>query len=278
MDNGQIHVINLQGQKEPFSKEKVYQSAKRAGATESTADEIAGIIANEVTDGMHTAKIYDRVKELLSEEEPQTSIKFSLKEAMRKLGPTGFPFEKFTGNILDKAGYDVQINQLLSGACIKEYEIDFLAQKNQKKYIGECKYHSDRGKKVDLQEALYNFARFQDIIDGGNPYQESSQSFFVTNAKFSSMAIKYSRCKEVKLLGWRYPQGKGLETIVEKYDLYPITILPSVDEKTKKAFAEAKMMLARDLLAQDKEKLFSKLRLPQNKIQKLTKEAKTLLE
>jgi hypothetical protein len=278
MPKNNIQVINLQGEKEPFSKEKVFQSAKRAGASESLAEEIAGIIADEVTNNTHTSKIYDRVKELLSKKEPQTSIKFSLKEAMRKLGPTGFPFEKFTANILEKAGYEVQINQFLSGACVDKYETDFLAQKGQKKYIGECKYHTDRGEKVDLQDALYNFARFEDIIDGDNPYQESSQSFFITNAKFSSMAIKYSRCKDVKLLGWRYPQGEGLETIVEKYDLYPITILPSVDQKVKKSFDEAKIMLAKDLSSQSEEELLRELSIPKNKLKKLIKEAKTLLK
>lgn len=276
--SNKIQVINLRGQKEPFSAKKVKESAQRAGATTETAEKIADTIKKEVTDGMHTSAIYDRIKEMLSEKEPQSAIKFSLKSAMRKLGPTGFPFEKFTANILEKAGYNVQINQFLSGACIDKYETDFLAQKGQKKYIGECKYHTDRGEKVDLQDALYNFARFQDIIDGENPYKQSSQSFFVTNAKFSSMAIKYSRCKNVKLLGWRYPQGEGLETIVEKYDFYPITILPSVDGKSKKAFDQAKLMLAKDLLKEDGKTLEQQLQIPQNKLTELIEEAKVLLE
>lgn len=277
MPDSNIQVINLQDKKEPFSQRKVKESAQRAGATAQTAEEIANTIADEVTDGMHTSEIYNRIKTILSEKEPQSAIKYSLKKAMRKLGPTGFPFEKFTAAILEKAGYDVKINKFLPGSCLDEYEIDFVARKEGTTYIGECKYHSDPGQKLDLQTALYNWARFEDILKGGKVDHSRLQSFLVTNSKFSNNASGYSKCKNVKLLGWRYPHTQGLEKVIEENNLYPVTILPSLKGKTKSKFSQAHIMLAKDLLEKDKNQLLKKLDIPENKLDNLIKEADTLL-
>jgi len=267
-----IKVINLRGIKEPFSFKKVYRSARNAGASREMAFEIARQIEKEVYDGISTAEIFKRVFELLAEKSPQAAIKFNLKKAMEKLGPTGFPFEKFVARIFEAEGFTVTTNQIVSGRCVS-YEIDFLAKKENLVYIGECKFRQDPGGRVELKDALANYARFLDIQKG--MFFDSKmecQSILVTNAKFTSDATKYSECVGVKLLGWKYPKERGLERMIEKNKLYPITILPSVSSKVAKDLIFVGIVLVKDIF----EKKFEKIKIP-NK-EKVLKEGKILLE
>ncbi|MCK4781427.1 restriction endonuclease [Candidatus Parcubacteria bacterium] len=277
------YVINLSGEKEQFSFQKVYRSAKRAGASAQLAQKIAEIIEKQAYPGIKTSEIFKKVKQLLGQESPKAALKFNLKKAMQKLGPTGFIFEKFVGEIFEKLGYKVKINQFLPGGCIRDYEIDFIAQKNKLLYVGECKYRNLPGERVGSKDALANFARFSDILNG--PYFKSNQyknfkikTIMVANTKFTKRAIDYSACVGAELLGWRYPKNKGLEYLIESQKLYPITILPSLNNYLADYLVSKKIMLAQDVLKINAENLASKLKIPKNKIQRLIQEAKTLLK
>jgi len=270
-----IYIINSKGEKELFSFEKVYQSSKRAGASNALAKEIASDIEKNIYSGIKTSKIYSQIKRLLKQS-PVLSMRFSLKQAMRKLGPGGFDFEKYIAEVFEKNGYKVKINQIISGKCISGYEIDFLAEKDKLFHIGECKYHTSAGARVDLRVALYNYARFLDISN--NSKFKNSKTIIVTNTKFTSEAISYCECYGVNLLGWRYPRNKGLEYLIEKHKLYPVTILPSFKAHYKNVFAENRMMMALDLLKFSPGQIVKKLGLSSGEIKRLIQEASILLE
>jgi hypothetical protein len=268
----EIFVINLKGEKEPFSFQKVYQSARNVGASKELALKIAKEIEKEVFDGILTSQIFERVFELLLKESPQSAIKFNLKSAMEKLGPTGFPFEKFVAKIFEFEGFEVKTNQIISGFCVN-YEIDFLAKKEDVIYIGECKFRHEPGGRVDLKSALVNYARFLDIEKGRFFNSKMKyKSILVTNVKFTSEAIKYSECFGVELLGWKYPKGRGLEFLIEKNKLYPVTILPSITGQIAKELISQGIVLVKDVL----EKQFEDIKVP--KKDRIFKEAKILLE
>lgn len=267
-----IYIINLRGEKEPFSFQKVYQSARNVGASKELALKIASQIEKEIFPGISSSEIFDRIFELLLENSPHSAIRFNLKKAIEKLGPTGFPFEKFVGKIFEKEGFKVKLNQTIPGFCT-QYEIDFLAQKGNSIYIAECKFRQEPGGRVDLQSALANHARFLDIQKGKFLNSKMNyKSIIVTNAKFTSEAIKYSECVGVELLGWKYPKGRGLEFLIEKNRFYPITILPSVSQGLAKVLIEQKVVLVSDIFGKEFENL--KIR---NK-EKILKEAKILLK
>ncbi len=278
-----FYIIDSFGEKEPFSFRKVYQSALRSGASKKLALKIAQEIEKKIYPGIKTSEIFKNVKKLLQKEKPYSALRYNLKRAMRKLGPTGFPFEKFIAEVLKNNDFKVKINQYLYGACPVKYEIDFLAQKEKTIYIGECKYHSKGGEKVDLQIALSNYARFLDLKKSSIFKKLESKNFqikamLVTNAKFTSQAIKYAHCTKTELLGWRYPKNKGLEYLIESKNLYPITILNSFKGSLKNIFARARMMLVKDLLKEDEKSLSKKLNLPEKTINSLIKEAKILFK
>ena len=278
-----MYVINSRGEKEPFSSQKAYRSAKRVGASTVLAGEIAEIIKKEAFPGIKTSDIFKRIKKLLSKKAPKSAIRFSLKEGMRKLGPTGFPFEKYVGGILKKRGFEVKINQYLPGFCIRSYEIDFLAQKDNLIYVGECKYRNFSGERVHSGNALANYARFLDILKGpcfkAKKYQNFKlKTMLITNTKFTSRTRDYSRCMGVELLGWRYPQNRGLEFLIEKEKLYPITILPSLKGYLKDIFVSERIMLAQNVLEINPQRFSKKFKVPIKYLESLIREAEILLK
>ena len=277
-----IYVINLLGEKEPLSLKKVYRSAMKAGATKDLALRAMDIIDKEAQPGMSTTQIYDRIRSFLRQEMPAAAIKFSLKGSLRKLGPTGFPFEKYIAAILSQKGYWVQTSQIISGYCVN-YEIDFLAKKDKTLFIGECKYHNILGPRTDLKVVLANQARFLDLKQGNffkkKEFAELNlKSLLVTNTKFTDQAIAYSNCVGNLLLGWGYPAGENLQFFIEKDKLYPITILPSLKEFAFNIFAAKRMMLAKDLLKINPDKFAQQNRVPLAHLLDLIREAKSLLD
>ena len=277
-----LTVIKVNGDKEPFSFQKVFRSAIRAGAPRQLAGEIAFKIQKEAYPGVTTSDIFRKVKKLLKQQSRRSALRFDLKKSIRELGPTGFPFEKYVGEIFNNLGFNVKINQFISGKCVSDYEVDFIAEKENLIYIGECKYRNVFKERVDLKDALANYARFSDILSGSYfKYKKGRnikfKTMLVSNGKFTNKAINYSRCMGVDLLGWRFPGNKGLENIVESQKLYPITILPSLRGYIKKTLVGNRLMLVRDILDVDPVKFANKMRLKTKDLISLIKEAKLLI-
>lgn len=279
---GTIYVINSQGQREPFSFKKIYISAQRVGAPKPLAKSIAQQIQKEAYPGITTREIYQKIRQLLLAEKPIFGMRYSLKEAIRKMGPSGFPFEKYIGAIFKTLGFNVLLHQFINGKCIESYEIDFLAKKERQLILGECKYHSLAGNRVDLKVALATYARFLDIKNGDFFKKGASRNLklrpmLVTNTKFTSQVIQYANCYKIDLLGWRYPELRGLEYLIESEKLYPVTILPSINERILNLLANYHLMLVKDIIGKDTEKKLKKIGLKNNEIETLQKEAHLLL-
>jgi len=272
-----IFVINALGEKEPFSLNKVYRSALRAGASKRLAQLITEKIEKEVYDGISTQKIYEKIKNFLFETEFKTGVRYSLKEAIRKLGPAGFYFEKYIGEIFKKLGFKVLLNQLVNGKYVNNYEIDFLAEKDRQLVIAECKFHHLINSRVDLKVALIVYARFLDIKKGDFFKRLKIRPMIITNTKFTSQVIKYAQGYHIDLLGWHYPENRGLEYLIESEKMYPVTILPSANSLILSFLAKGEIMLASDLLEAKREKL-KNLGLKEKEIDLLKTEALELLK
>ena len=279
-----MYVINSRGEQEPFSLQKVERSARRVGANLKLAKEIAQQIERKIYNGIPTFEIFKEVKDLLGQAQPVFGLKFNLKQAMRDLGPDGFAFEKYAGAIFREANYAVKLNQFISGKCLRDYEIDFTAEKNGILKIGECKYHSQRTDlAVDQEVALANYARFEDISRGKFALAKIGQgkkisSILITNTKFSTRAIQYSECSGVELWGWKYPVNKGLEVFIDQNKLYPITILPSFKKQWADIFNQRNIILAADVLRLNLERLSREASIGMGVLQKMAAEAKMLFE
>jgi len=277
-----MFVVNSKGEKEPFSAQKVERSARRAGASLKVSQDIARQIERQSFPGITTGEIFQKVKKFLEINNPAFGIKFSLKQAMKDLGPTGFQFEKYAAAILKRMGYKVKLNQFISGKCLAKYEIDFTAEKEKTLRIGECKYHSQAGMAVDQEVALANYARFLDIKNSRFCQQREAggwrvSGILITNTRFSTRAIKYSRCAGIELWGWKHPSHNGLEVFIDQEKLYPITILPSFKRHWAEVFNQNDIILVHDLLEKDLGKLSEQCHILLPELQKVVEEAQLLL-
>ncbi|MBU3964249.1 hypothetical protein KJ562_00730 [Patescibacteria group bacterium] len=272
-------VVNLKGEKEPFSLAKVFRSAQQSGASKDLAQKIAIEIERNIYSGIKTSEIFKQVNQLLKKEDKQSSLRFSLREAMRKLGPSGFPFEKYIDDIFSAHGYEVSLNRKIKGKFAM-HEIDFLARNEKVLYVGECKYRISPGERIDLAILLAFYAKFLDLKNSNYfnlPKSIALLPIMVTNAKFSSQAVRYANGVGIELLGWKHPLNKGLEYMIEAEQLYPITILPSFKGYLMESCSRAKIMLARDVLAESPEQIARIIGIEKNRILPLVNDAKTLL-
>src|SRR5690606_23945604 len=105
-------------------------------------------------DGIPTGKIYRLAFELLKKESLKAAGRYSLKNAIMEMGPTGFPFEKFAGKLFETMGYEVQTGIILQGQCVT-HEVDVIARKSGEMLMIECKFHSDDFTKSSVQVPLY---------------------------------------------------------------------------------------------------------------------------
>lgn len=271
-----IFVINNLGEKEPFSEKKVFRSALRAGASKELAQEIVKEIKKEIYNGIPTSEIYHKIRELLFQKEIKVGLRYGLKEAIRRLGPAGFYFEKYIGEIFKKLGFEVKLNQIVKGKYVNNYEIDFLATKDQQLVLAECKFHQLKNARVDLKVMLIVYSRFIDIKKGGYFKKYKIRPMVITNTKFTSQAIKFAEGYKINLLGWHYPYYRGLEYLIESEKMYPVTILRSADNFVLSCLCKKNIMLASDLLEIRKEDL-KRLGLKEEIISLLKEEASLLM-
>ncbi len=273
-----LKVENLEGELEPFSSQKVYQSARNAGASKELAKNITKKIEKQVYNNIKTEKIFKEIKKILKKEDLPTYLRFDLKKAIKRLGPTGFPFEKYIKSIFENRGFKAKINLYLKGKCCT-YEIDLLAEKGKTLYVGECKYRNLFESSVNINFVLINYARFLDIKKNISSKKFSRiKSILITNGKLTKKAIRYSECVNEELLGWKYPKNKGLEKIIENNKLYPITILPSLSQEMINFFVLEKKMLVKDILKLNLNNFSKKTKIPITKLERIKKEAEILLK
>ncbi len=220
-----IVVQKRNGEFEEYNENKLRHSLQRSG----TEDEVVEILLKKVRtilhNGISTKEIFDFVfKELKKDKEP-SQFKYNLKNALITLKINGgYTFEKFVGKLLGVQGYEVKLNQIVKGELIT-HEIDVTAKKGKEILMIEAKHHDKPWLGESIQTALYVYARFLDLK------KSYTKSMLVTNTKFSPQVIEYSNGVGIQLLGWNFPKTNSLKELVEKFKLYPITVLNIKKEK-----------------------------------------------
>lgn len=251
--NNTIFVQKASGDKEPFAKEKLERSLHNAGASDAIIHNIVADIMDWIITGVTTKKIYSRAFTLLRREKTSAANRYKLKQAIMQLGPTGYPFESYIGQLFERQGYNIRVGVVVDGYSIT-HEMDVVATNNKNQNLVECKYHS-QGKHVNIQVPLYVHSRVNDIIRKRKELPEytdfSFSTWIITNTRFSDEAIKYGQCYNLHLLAWDYPTGKGLKDIIEELKLYPITILTHLTRKHKQTLLNQGVVTCKQLLTGD---------------------------
>ncbi|PKQ63066.1 AT hook motif [Labilibaculum filiforme] len=273
--NKLILVRKASGDEEAFEIEKLERSLQNAGASTFAIDKILKNIEAWIFTGVSTKQIYSRAFSILRREKNTSAMRYRLKKAIMELGPTGYPFEQFIGQLFKKQGFEIEVGVVVDGVCVT-HEMDVIATHNKVQHLVECKYHKDQGKHVSVQVPLYVRSRVNDIIEKRKDMPEykglSFTGWVVTNTRFSEDSIQYGTSSGLNLLAWDYPRKNGLKECIEEFRLYPVTILDTLTKIQKKELMDQSILTCLQL--KENEHLLDAFALSENKMKKLRTELK----
>ncbi len=245
-----VRVRKSSGRLENFNRDKLRSSLLRAGADGPTADGIIEEVLDRVEPETSSGEIYRLAHRRLGRRSTACGMRYTLKRALFRLGPTGYPFEHFVGLLFRHHGWKTETGVTVRGRCAS-HEIDVLASRDSEVAVMECKYHNSKGTTTDVKTALYVNSRVRDLrpsFTGGRPGIRYS-GWLVTNTRCTSDALEYARCAGIKVLSWKYPEGRGLEEMIEGRRLYPVTVLYGMEGGLVEKLVGERILLLKDLTA-----------------------------
>jgi hypothetical protein len=272
-----IRVRKRNGGTEDFRIDKFRSSLLRSGADPGMVQIVLDEVMEKVGPRTTTQEIYRLAHARLKRKDDACGMRYTLKRALFRLGPTGYPFEKYIADVFEEYGYRTKVGITLEGKCVS-HEVDVLAVSDSEVIAMECKYHNSRGTTTDVKVALYVHSRARDL----EPTLTASyrgrkfSGRLVTNTRCTVDALDYARCAGLSVLSWRYPEGSGLEEMIESRRLYPVTMIYGMQAGLVQKLIESDILLLRDILALDSRILQSRLGLTPEKVRTLKERAKRL--
>jgi predicted RecB family endonuclease len=268
-------VIKASGELEPFRRRKVLNSLLNSGVRRADAEDIIDRVLVTVKPPLSTKKIFREARKLLRSYNLSCTMRYSLKEAIFALGPTGYPFERYVAKILSARGYKTEVGRTIKGHCVS-HEVDVVAYKDDSCYIVECKFHQNGKTLSNVKTALYVHSRFRDIeramsLSGAKP--GTLTGMIVTNTRFSSEARKYARCVGLVALGWKHPRGESLELMIEEGRTYPVTVLPGLKRAHLDAMVRSGVILVQDIADRGERSLLRATKLDERTVARLKRGA-----
>ena len=246
-----VYIIKASGERELFNENKLRESLGRALAKPAEIDRVVAHVTDELEDGMSTDHIYRHAFSVLKDmKNPRALRRYSLRRALIELGPTGFPFEKYLGEIFKSRGYEVALNQIVLGRCVS-HEIDLAVFNEEKLMMVEAKFHNRLGEKSDLKVALYVKARFDDLAENTYNYGKPrllDEGWLMTNTKFTENAIRYGECAGLRMVGWNYPARGSIRDMIEDAKLHPITCIQVISPVERELLFNNGMVLCRQVI------------------------------
>jgi Holliday junction resolvase len=245
-----ISITKASGDIVPFNKGKLKQSLLRSGANSEQADEVVSEVLEMLVEGMSTRKIYKTAFRLLRNVSRPMAARYKLKHAIMELGPSGFPFEQFIGELLNHQGYTTKVGVIVKGHCVN-HEVDVIAEKDNHHFMIECKFHNRQGYVCDVKIPLYIQSRFLDVetswkkLDGHS--EKFHQGWVVTNTRFSEDAAQYGRCMNMNLVSWDYPKKNALKDWIDGSGLHPVTCLTTLTQREKQQLLDKKIVLCKTM-------------------------------
>ena len=272
-----VTITKADGTTEQFKVEKLRRSLRRSGASKVEVSAVVDKILGQLQDGMHTQEIYRKAFAILHDQKLPAAARYSLRRALFKLGPTGFPFETFLSRLFEVEGYETRVGITLEGGCAT-HELDVGAFKDDHSFVAEAKFHTRPGIKSDLQVAMYSYARLLDLKEKricGEAICGIKEFWLITNTKFTSAAMQYGECVGLTMLSWSYPHRNNLHDRIQRAGIYPITVLSSLSNAQATTLIDNNAILCKDIVAQPH--ILNHLHVDSKKAESIRSEAASLL-
>ncbi|HSD14673.1 MAG TPA: ATP cone domain-containing protein [Flavobacterium sp.] len=274
-----MKVVKQSGDIVHFDREKLRNSLMLSGASKEKIEDILSIIEREIYDGMPTRKIYKMAFQLLKKTSKAHAARYNLKTAVQALGPAGFFFEKYIALLFQTEGFETKTNIILEGNCVS-HEIDILVKKGNMIAMVECKFHGSSEIKSDVKIPMYILSRFNDLKGKTHPiFSESdriNKCWVITNNRFTTEAIQFGDCSNLKLISWDFPIKECLKYKIEENGLYPVTCLTTLTLNEKEKLLIQNVLLASELV--NNSQLLMDIGVNYRRIKNIIKEASDLCE
>lgn len=248
-----INIIKQSGESAVFDVKRLKNSLERSGAKDDLINEIIKEVETSLYEGISTKEIYKKAFSILRKNARPSAARYKLKKAIMELGPTGYPFEKFVGEILSHQGFETQVGVIIKGHCVN-HEVDVVAEKDDKHFMVECKFHSQHNRHCDVKIPLYIQSRFKDVEKQwkSKPGHDTKfhQGWIFTNTRFTTDAIQYGNCAGLMLIGWDYPKKGGLKDRIDVSGLHPVTCLTTLSKQEKQKLLDRNKVLCMDICEQ----------------------------
>ncbi|HCC21985.1 hypothetical protein A2480_02420 [Candidatus Uhrbacteria bacterium RIFOXYC2_FULL_47_19] len=262
-----------------FDPNKIRATIKRAGANNELADRVLQRIQAKVRNGMATKRLFAIVRKELRRESRHLAQRYNLRTALLRLGPAGFKFEKYVASILNAYDYTALVpEQEYIGLCVK-HEVDVVATKGGHSLVIEAKFRNRFADTVTLRDTLATWARYNDLRDGAETNRSCplfDEIWIVTNGTFSDRAMQFGLCRGINMVGWR--MGQSLAEMVDHTALYPITVIDNLRQWELERFAKNDLLLCREVVIEDPDRLSDRLQLPRSRTKQIWKECQAVVE
>ncbi|MGE3352745.1 MAG: ATP cone domain-containing protein [Planctomycetota bacterium] len=278
----QAEIVKTSGDREPFDEAKLRGSLRRAGASAADQDRVVAEVRDKLRPETTTRQLYRIAFDTLRSRatatrkerssDAATAARYSLQRAILELGPSGFPFEQFLGELLRHEGWDTRVGVRLQGEFV-QHEVDLDAVRNGRRILAECKFRLDPNGKVDVKTALYVFGRAEDLrrVRGGY-----DRFWIVTNGRFTSDALHFGEGNGLYLLGWNHPAGESLRERIDRAGLHPVTCLTHLRKTEKQRLIRDGVVVVADL--HDEPRALDKLKLSNHRLANVRGEVDALCE
>ncbi|MBB2950313.1 MULTISPECIES: ATP cone domain-containing protein [Sphingobacterium] len=272
-------VKKYSGELVPFNSDSLRHSLTRSGANNEQVEKVYTQIKEKLFDGISTRELYQLAFEALKSQRNSFAARYSLKKALRELGPEGFYFEKWIARLFQEYGFESTTGQTIQGHAVS-HEIDVVASKGNEMLAIECKFRNDIDAKISVTTPMYFLSRFKDISDisyhffGQN--KKFTQGWLVTNAYLTSDSKDFGKYYNVNFLSWDYPTDNSIKKRVDKAVFYPVTCLTTLTDVEEKTLLQNQIILVKDII-NNKEALKS-LKLDSEKLRLVLEEARELID
>ena len=85
--NNKIYIIKASGERQVFDEKKIYDTARRAGASEKLAKKVRDAVQKKLYPNISSDKILNYILEYLNKKEKVVATRYSLKRVRQDLQP-----------------------------------------------------------------------------------------------------------------------------------------------------------------------------------------------
>lgn len=275
-----MKVKKYNGELVDYNPKALKISLTKSGATKDEVEEVFELMSPDIKEGISTQDLYQLAFDNLKKYRNSYAARYSLKKALRDLGPEGYYFEKYIKRLMETVGFKAVNGQILQGNAVT-HEIDVVAQKGDRLYFCECKFRNDVDAKISVTTPMYFMSRMIDLKDKSFTFFDQTlqptKGFLVTNAYLTTDSIDWIEYYDgIGVISWNYPSKMSLKYLIDNLAVYPITCLTTISNEEIKTLMQAGCLLVQDVI--QKGEYLKSLQLPNQVIDKIIQEARELIE